>query len=158
MKAAERIGRTIDLFYRWPFDRILSRELFRYAACGGGNMLSDAVLYFLIYHYIIAERYLDLGFVVVSPHIASLAVVFPFTFLIGFWLNRNVAFHATRLASSRQMMRYALTVVGSLALNYVCIKFFVEACGIWPTPSKALTTVVCVIYSYLAGRYFTFRE
>ena len=67
MKAAERIGRTIDLFYRWPFDRILSRELFRYAACGGGNMLSDAVLYFLIYHYIIAERYLDLGFVVVSP-------------------------------------------------------------------------------------------
>ncbi len=158
MKAAERIGRTIDLFYRWPFDRILSRELFRYAACGGGNMLSDAVLYFLIYHYIIAERYLDLGFVVVSPHIASLAVVFPFTFLIGFWLNRNVAFHATRLGSSRQMMRYALTVVGSLALNYVCIKFFVEACGIWPTPSKALTTVVCVIYSYLAGRYFTFRE
>ena len=158
MKAAERIGRTIDLFYRWPFDRILSRELFRYAACGGGNMLSDAVLYFLIYHYIIAERYLDLGFVVVSPPIASLAVVFPFTFLIGFWLNRNIAFRGSRRKTRTQLLRYLLSVAGAIALNYLCMKIFVDALHFWPTPSKLLTTVISALYSYAAARYFTFRS
>lgn len=158
MRVAEAIGRFIDFFYFKPFQKIFSREIFRYAACGGTNMVLDLVWYFVIYHFVVAERYIDLGFVVVSPHVASLIVVFPITFFTGFWLNRNVAFQATQLGSVHQLWRYALSVVGSLLLNYVCLKFFVEVCGIWPTPAKAVTTAVSVVYSYLAGRYFTFRK
>lgn len=157
MRVAEFIGRLIDACYIRPWSALLSRTMFRYAACGGANMVLDVVWYFIIYHYIVAERYLDLGFVVMSPHVASLVVVFPITFFTGFWLNRNVAFCATELGSGRQLLRYALSVVGSVILNYICIKLFVEVVGIWPTPAKALTTAVCVVYSYLAGRYFTFR-
>ena len=156
MQLAQAIGRLIDFFYVRPFSAILSKQMFRYAACGGGNMLLDLVWYYVIYHYVVAERFIDLGVVVVSPHVASLIVVFPITFLTGFWLNRNVAFCATQVGSRGQLVRYALSVVGSIVLNYVCIKLFVEVCHIWPTPAKALTTAVCVVYSYLAGRYFTF--
>lgn len=158
MRIAQSIGRFIDLFYVSPFNRIFSREVFRYAACGGTNMVLDLVWYFVIYHYIVAERFIDLGVVVVSPHVASLIVVFPITFFTGFWLNRNVAFQATQLGSVHQLWRYALSVGGSLLLNYICLKFFVEVCGLWPTPAKAVTTAVSVVYSYLAGRYFTFRK
>lgn len=158
MRVAEAIGRFIDFFYFKPFQKIFSREIFRYAACGGTNMVLDLVWYFVIYHFVVAERYIDLGFVVMSPHVASLIVVFPITFFTGFWLNRNVAFQATQLGSVHQLWRYALSVVGSLLLNYICLKFFVEVCGIWPTPAKAVTTAVSVVYSYLAGRYFTFRK
>ena len=121
-------------------------------------MVLDVVWYFVIYHYIVAERFIDLGFVVMSPHVASLVVVFPITFFTGFWLNRNVAFRVTEVGSGMQLVRYALSVVGSILLNYVCIKLFVEVLDIWPTPAKALTTAVCVVYSYLAGRYFTFKK
>jgi putative flippase GtrA len=121
-------------------------------------MVLDVVWYFVIYHYIVAERFFDLGFVTMSPHVASLVVVFPITFFTGFWLNRNVAFCATEFSSRGQLLRYALSVVGSILLNYVCIKLFVEVLGVWPTPAKALTTLVCVAYSYLAGRYFTFKR
>ena len=69
-----------------------------------------------------------------------------------------MAFCVTDARASGQVVRYAISVAGSLLLNYVCIKLFVEVCGVWPTPSKALTTAVCVIYSYLAGRYFTFVD
>ena len=158
MQLADAIGRFIDLFYIKPLNRIFSREIFRYAACGGANMVLDLVWYFVIYHFIVAERFVDLGVVVVSPHVASLIVVFPITFFTGFWLNRNVAFQATQLGSARQLWRYALSVAGSLLLNYVCLKFFVEVCAVWPTPAKAATTLVSVVYSYLAGRYFTFRK
>ena len=156
MQLAQAIGRLIDFFYVRPFTGIMSKQMFRYAACGGGNMLLDLVWYFLIYHYVVAERYIDLGVVVMSPHVASLVVVFPITFLTGFWLNRNVAFCATEVGSGRQLLKYALSVVGSILLNYICIKLFVEVYNIWPTPAKGLTTAVWVIYSYLASRYFVF--
>ena len=158
MRVAEFIGRAIDLCYVRPWSALLSRTMFRYAACGGANMVLDVVWYFVIYHYIVAERFIDLGFVVMSPHVASLVVVFPITFFTGFWLNRNVAFRVTEVGSGMQLVRYALSVVGSILLNYVCIKLFVEVLNIWPTPAKALTTAVCVVYSYLAGRYFTFKK
>ena len=156
MRAAEKIGALIDWFYVRPLSRYISHTMFRYAACGGANMLLDVVWYFLIYHYVVCESYVDLGFVVMSPHILSLFIVFPITFFTGFWLNRHVAFRATKVSSGKQLWRYALSVVGSILINYVCMKLFVEVCAIWPTPSKMLTTVVSVYYSYLMARYVTF--
>ena len=140
------------------FRRVVSRDIFGYALCGGANMVLDAVWYFVIYHYIVAQRFIDIGVVVVSPHIASLIVVFPITFLTGFWLNRNVAFRVADLACSRQFIRYAISVIGSLALNYVCMKLFVEHLNIWPTPSKVITTAVSVCYSFLMGKFYTFSR
>ena len=156
MSLAQRLISLVDALYIAPFRKVVSREIFGYALCGGANMALDTLWYFVIYHYIVAEHFIDLGVVVVSPHIASLAVVFPITFFTGFWLNRNVAFRATAYRSRRQLMRYALTVAGSIVLNYVCMKFFVECVGIWPTPSKTLTTAVSVVYSFLAAKFYTF--
>ncbi|MBQ5829747.1 MAG: GtrA family protein [Alistipes sp.] len=149
--------RLVDWLYITPFKRLVSRDIFAYGLCGGANMALDTLWYFVIYHYIVAERFIDLGVVVVSPHIASLIVVFPITFFTGFWFNRNVAFRATEYKTRGQLIRYALSVVGSIALNYLCMKLFVEQLYIWPTPSKMLTTAVSVVYSFLAAKYFTFR-
>ena len=157
MRVAEQIGKLIDLCYVRPWSALLSRTMFRYAACGGANMVLDVVWYYVIYHYIVAERFIDLGFVVMSPHVASLVVVFPITFFTGFWLNRNVAFQTTHISSLPQLCKYALTIVGSILLNSACMKLFVEVCGVWATPAKMLTTAVCAVYSFLVGRYFTFK-
>ena len=145
------------MFYIAPLRKFIPQQVFRYLGCGATTALLDAVWYYLIYHYIVCEQFIELSFVVVSPHIASLIVVFPITFFTGFWLNRNVAFRTTEVRSLPQILRYGLSVVGSIALNYVCMKFFVEALGIWATPSKMLTTLVCAAYSYIVGRYYTFR-
>lgn len=158
MHIAQKIGSLIDKFYIRPISKFIPQEVFRYGVCGGVNMVLDIVWYFIIYHYIVALRYIDLGVVVISPHVAALIIVFPITFFTGFWLNRNVAFRATEFGQGWQLVKYSLTVLGSILLNYVCIKFFVEFCHIWATPAKALTTVVSVAYSYLAGRYFTFKK
>lgn len=157
MSIVTLITKTIDLFYIKPLRSIIPQQVFRYLACGGVTAFLDTVWYYIIYHYIVCEQFIDLGFVVVSPHIAALCVVFPITFLTGFWLNRNIAFRTTNISSLPQLAKYALTVAGSILLNYACMKLFVEACGIWATPSKILTTGVCAVYSFMAGRYFTFK-
>ena len=132
------LRRAIDWFYRRPFSRVISETVFRYGACGAITLSVDAVSYALIYHFLVAGRYFDLGFVVMSPHIASLVLVFPITFFTGFWLNRYVAFRTLPVAAGKQLGRYLLTVVGSILLNYACMKFLVEVCGLWPTPSKCI--------------------
>lgn len=156
MWLAQRLISVVDALYIKPLHGLVSRNLFGYGLCGAVNMTLDIVWYFLIYHYVVCESYVDLGFVVMSPHILSLFIVFPITFFTGFWLNRHVAFRATKVSSGKQLWRYALSVVGSILINYVCMKLFVEVCAIWPTPSKMLTTVVSVCYSYLMARYVTF--
>ncbi len=119
-------------------------------------MFLDAVWYFVIYHYVVFEQNVDLGVVVMSPHIAALVIVFPITFFTGFYLNRYVAFRVTDVRKRGQLMRYALSVVGSIVLNYLLMKLFVDVCHIWPTIAKMLTTVVVAIYSFIAARYYSF--
>ncbi|UKI39018.1 MAG: GtrA family protein [Alistipes putredinis] len=68
-------------------------------------------------------------------------------FFNGFWLNRNVAFNRSALRSRvSQLFRYAVSVAGSLLLNYLLIKLFVEVCRIYATPSMLLTSAVCTVY------------
>lgn len=157
MRLSELIIKGVDLFYLRPVAALVPLQTYRYAVCGGANMVLDAVWYFVIYHFIVAERFFDLGIVVISPHIASMCLVFPITFFNGFWLNRHVAFRHSPLSGGVQLFRYALSIGGSLLLTYLGLKFFVEVCHFWPTPSKLLTTVITVIYSFLAAKYFTFR-
>ena len=158
MALSQALTKLIDRFYVSPVSKFCSRDFFRYGVCGATNMVLDALWYFVIYHFVIKARYIDLIFVTISPHISSLMIVFPITFFTGFLLNRFVAFHATEQASGKQLKRYALSVVGSIIINYVCMKLFVEHFNIWPTPSKLLTTIVTVAYSYVAAKYFTFRK
>lgn len=158
MCIARGLIKLIDRFYVKPFDKFCSRQFFRYGVCGASNMTLDAIWYFIIYHYIVDAQYIDAGLFTISPHIMSLIIVFPITFFTGFLLNRYVAFRATEQPGGKQLKRYAISVVGSIIINYVCMKLFVEYLNIWPTPSKLLTTIVSITYSFLAAKYFTFRK
>ena len=153
---AKLLTRLIDRLYLPPFRRVVPLQTFRYAACGGLNMGVDTLLYYVVFHFVFREQNVDLGFFVLSARMAALAVVFPVTFFNGFWLNRNVAFRQSPLRGRTQILRYMLSVGGAIVLTAAFMKL-TEVCGIWPTPSKVMTTVLTAIYSYLMQKHFTFR-
>lgn len=139
---ASLVTRAVDAFYWRRLEGVVSRQLFRYAFCGGMNLALDAVWYFVIYHFLIGEgRMIDLGFVYMSAPIASLFLVFPITFFTGFWLNRNVAFRASPLGTRTQLLRYALSVAGAILLNYLCMKLSWRSSvsGLRPRNSRPLS-------------------
>ena len=140
-----------------PFRGLIPPETYRYALTGGINTAFDIFLYFIVYNFVLNKEVVDLGFVAISPHIAAFLFVFPVTFTTGFLLAKYITFTSSRIQGRVQLTRYALTVAGSILLNYVLLKFFVEYLFIWPTVSKMLTTVIVVAYSYMAQRYFTFK-
>jgi putative flippase GtrA len=164
MKNMSRTGKLIQQsiigFIEWfypPFKRLMPPETFRYAATGGFNLLLDIFLYFIFYNFILDKKIVHLGFVAVSPYIAAFLFVFPITFTTGFLLAKYITFTGSPLRGRVQLFRYVLSVAGSILLNYLLLKFFVEYCSVWPTISKIITTIFVVAYSYLIQRYFTFK-
>lgn len=164
-RLAHIITKIIDFFYR-PFSRWFSPQLFRYAACGGGNLVLDWVLYFLIYNFVIGHQllYITLPFreglgvgFCITPHIATLCIVFPITLLTGFWLNKYVTFTQSNLRGSKQLMRYIAIVALNLAVNYFGLKLCVECFGWYPTPSKMFITLITIAISYFGQKYYSFR-
>ena len=143
----------------------MSEQLFRYAVCGGGNMVFDWILYFLIYNFVIGHELVSIQFSVfsfqfaqaITPHIATLCIVFPITLLTGFLLQKYVTFTQSNLHGGRQLVRYILIVAVNLAINYFGLKLCVETFGWYPTPSKIVITLFTVIISYIGQKYYTFR-
>ena len=150
------ITKIIDAFY-FLFRRFLPLKTYRYAVCGGGNLVFDICLYFIFYHFIFDKQNIDLYFVVLSPHIASLFFVFPITFTTGFLLNRFITFGDSNLPWNVQLFRYFIVGMGALILSYVCMKILVDVLGFYPTPSRFLTVVITVTYSYLLQNKFSFK-
>jgi putative flippase GtrA len=166
---AQIITKIVDFFYR-PFRKYIPQQLFRYAACGGGNMVLDWVLYFILYNFVVGHDlvYISLPFssqwslvsgqVCLTPHILTLLIVFPITLLTGFWLNKYVTFTQSSLRGYKQLWRYILIVAVNLLVNYLGLKLLVEVCGIYPTPSKMIVTIITVVISFFGQKYFSFRS
>jgi putative flippase GtrA len=147
----------IILWFYPPFKRFMPEQTFKYAATGGANTALDIFLYFIFYNFVLEKQIVELGFYAISPHIAAFLMSFTITFPIGFILAKYISFPGSYLKKRIQLFRYFMTVLGSIILNYIFLKLFVEQLGIYPTPSKILTTLIVVIFSYTAQKYFTFK-
>lgn len=123
-----------------PVRAVIPLQTFRYAICGGVNLGLNWVLYAVLYNFILDKEIVRLGFVAISPYIAAFLVVFPITFVTGFWLQKHIAFKYSPLRGRTQLFRYLISVLGSVLLNYLLLKFFVEAVHLYPTPSQAVTS------------------
>nr|WP_242696340.1 GtrA family protein [Longitalea luteola] len=133
-------------------------QTFRYAACGGGNTLLDITLYALSYNFLFRKQlvHTPIG-ITISPYIAAFLVSFSITFPLGFYMSRTIVFPGSTLRGRIQLFRYSLLVISCIALNYIFIKLFVEQCGLYPTLSKILTTIIVVAFSFITQKNFTFK-
>lgn len=156
-KLRNTILKVVDLFYP-PFRKIMTLQMYRYAACGGGNTAFNIFLYFISYNFILNKEILDLGFFAFKPHIAAFLMAFVITFPIGFYLSMYVVFHGSYLRRRIQLLRYFLVAMVCIILNYVLLRVFVEQFGWYPTPSLIVTAGIVIIFSYLSQRHFSFRS
>lgn len=150
------LRKQIELIY-FPFRKIVPAETFRYGVTGGLNVSLDIMLYFIFYNFILQRKVVNFGLVAVSPHIAAFLFVFPITFTTGFLLARHITFTESSVRGRIQLFRYAVSVGGSIILNYVLLKLFVEYLKFWPTFSKMIITVFVVAYSYVVQKFYTFK-
>lgn len=150
------IIRFIDWLYLPFIRRFIPLQTFRYALCGGANMLLDMVIYFLIFHFVLHEKDLHLGFVVISPSIAAFLLTFPIVFFTGLWLAKNITFQNSILKDTTQGFRYLLVTLCNIGIKYWGIKLLVWL-TLFPSIANAIMTVITVIFSYIMQNIFTFK-
>lgn len=131
---------------------------FRYAVCGGGNMMLDIFIYYISYNFILQKQILDLGFIAFKPHIAALWMAFIVSFPVGFLLSKYVVFSESELRGRIQLFRYLLIVGVNLVLNYAFLKVMVEYMNFYPTIARVFITCFIVTFSFLSQKHFTFKE
>jgi putative flippase GtrA len=150
------IRTVIDFFYP-PFRKHMSLQFFRYGVTGSMNLVFDWVLYFLIYNFIMKHNMLDLGFVTISSHIATLGIKFPIVLISGFLLQKYVTFNYSALRGRVQLFRYMVVFLINLTINYVGLKLLVDYFNVYPTPSNMIVSIFTVGISYFSQKYYTFR-
>lgn len=153
----KRIFKIIDFFYP-PFRRFVPIQTFRYAVCGGGNLVLDIILFYIGYNFIFQKKVFDLGFIAMEPYNAALVMAFSITFPLGFLLSKYIVFNGSRLRTYVQLVRYVLIVAINLFLNYALLNILVQYLHFYPTIAKVFITVFIVIFSYLSQKHFTFRQ
>ena len=112
MTPAQRLTKIVDFFYIRPVRAVIPLQTFRYAICGGVNLGLNWVLYAVLYNFILDKEIVRLGFVAISPYIAAFLVVFPITFVTGFWLQKHIAFKYSPLRGRTQLFRYLIQRTG----------------------------------------------
>jgi putative flippase GtrA len=156
-KIRKIIFEFVDFFYP-PFKKLMSLQMYRYAACGGGTTLLNIFIYFITYNYILKKQVLDLDFIAFTPHIAAFIIAFCITFPLGFYLSMYVVFKGSHLRRRIQLIRYFSVALVCIILNYVLIKFFVEKLKWYPTPSLIVTAAIVIFFSYISQRNFSFKR
>jgi len=131
---------------------------FRYAVCGGSNMLLDIFIYYISYNFILHKQIFALGFIAFKPHIAALWMAFFISFPVGFLLSKYIVFNTSQLRGRIQLFRYLLIVAVNLILNYAFLKVMVEYMNFYPTIARIFTASIIVTFSFLSQKHFTFRE
>lgn len=151
------ITKFVDWFYFKPIGKFIPKQTFRYLVCGGFNWIISTVIYDISFNFIFLKKDFDLGFVVISPEVAAFGIALPASFLIGFWMQKNISFKSSPLKSYTQLFRYFLSAMVALLLTYLFTKLFVDVCHIYPTISFTITYLITAVFSFVAQKYYTFK-
>ncbi len=147
---------SIDFFYPLV-QRFVSRQTFRYIACGLLNTAFGLLLFTFCVYVLFKNRILNLGFYALEPHSAALAISSISSFGLGFLLNKFVVFTGSHLRGRVQLFRYFLSFATNLLLNYLILKLLIEKWEWEPFVSQFITIVIITLFSYLSQKHFTFK-
>ncbi|TDS17451.1 GtrA family protein [Sphingobacterium paludis] len=139
--------------------KILDFEKFKYLVLGCLNVGFSCIIYFVAYHFIVKKSNVDIAdLLTISPHIFALMLSFSITFFTGFFMNYYLVFPGKEAQNRMipKILKYFLANIGSILINYILLKVFVESLGWYPTPSQILSTIAVTVYSFIAQQKFTF--
>ena len=150
------ILKFIDFFYP-PFRKVMPLKTFRYGACGGANMLLGFLVFTGVFHFIVKQKEVNLGFIAFKSYSVALFCSSTVVFIVGFLLNKYVVFSGSNLKGSVQLFRYFLSSMSSFCINYVVLNGLVIYLHLFPVFAQIIATSIVVTISFFMQQYFTFK-
>jgi putative flippase GtrA len=154
-------------------------QTFRYAACGGGNMVLGFLVFTGMFHLLSSLSHINLGFIeftistvtigdaavlmlqsddfAFKAHSFALSCSSTVVFIVGFLLNKYVVFTSSNLKGRIQLFRYFLSTVSSFCINYFLLNAMVIYLHLYPVLAQVIVTAIVVTISFFMQQYFTFK-
>ena len=148
----------LDLFYPLV-SRIFDKTTYYYAVAGSTNLVLGWALFWVLDHWIINRKTVELPFFEHPVHSYSViaAICGVFSFLFGFLMMRYVVFTESQLKGRVQFFRYGLSALISATVNWILIKLMVDTFAWNASLCNVFASVVVVTISYFLQRKFSFR-
>jgi putative flippase GtrA len=172
------ITSVIDFFYP-PFRKLMPLQTFRYAACGGANMVVGFFVFTAVFHFVLHQLevncgivsfkvayskiqgadvlMMDFGFFAFKAHSFALFCSTVTAFILGFLLNKYVVFTASNLRGRIQFFRYFLASLSSFCINYFLLNALVLYLHVYPVLAQVIVTAIVVTISFFMQQYFSFK-
>ena len=115
-------------------------ELIRFCVVGGASFLVDYSLLFALTEW--AGIY----------YLYSSAISFGVSVVFNYWLCVTYVFKGAGKQTKRQAMIFFVTGVMGLALNQLCMWFFVAIAGLHYMLAKIFATAIVTIWNYFTKR------
>ena len=115
-------------------------ELVRFCVVGGASFLVDYSLLFALTEW--AGIY----------YLYSSAISFGVSVVFNYWLCVTYVFKGAGKQTKRQAMIFFVTGVMGLALNQLCMWFFVAIAGLHYMLAKIFATAIVTIWNYFTKR------
>jgi putative flippase GtrA len=137
----------------------LDYKKFKYAFIGCINVGLSWVVYLISFHLLLQRNNVVLfSLITISAHVFALILSFIFVTVSGFFLNFYFVFKSSNTNIPFKLFKYFISNSGSLILNYIFLKIFVDLLHWWPFFSQVLASSLTVFYSYLMQNRFTFNK
>lgn len=133
-------------------------QTFRYAACGGSNLVLGLCIYFLLFNFVFTNNFVAIGKFAFESYNVSLFFSSSVSFVVGFLLNKYVVFTTSYLRGRIQLFRYFLSFFTNLIINYFLLKLFVKILGIDEFLAQLIAISICVCLGFATQKYFTFKH
>lgn len=132
-------------------------QTFRYAACGGANLVLNFALFTLLFHFFSKEKVVTIGWHAFEPESVALFLAAVFSFFVGFFLNKFIVFDNSNLKSRIQFFRYFVSFISNLCINWALLKMLVHYVHIHAVLAQSIVTIFIVVISYITQRHYTFK-
>jgi putative flippase GtrA len=148
----------LDFFY--PIvSRIFDKTTYYYAVAGSTNLVLGWVLFWVLDHWVINSKTLELPLFKHPVHSYTViaAVCGVVSFLFGFLMMRYVVFTESQLKGRIQFFRYGLSALISATVNWLLIKLMVDTFTWNASLCNVFASLVVVTISYFLQRKFSFK-
>jgi putative flippase GtrA len=148
----------LDFFY--PIvSRIFDKTTYYYAVAGSTNLVLGWVLFWVLDHWVIHSKTLELPLFKHPVHSYTViaAVCGVVSFLFGFLMMRYVVFTESQIKGRIQFFRYGLSALISATVNWLLIKLMVDTFAWNASLCNVFASVVVVTISYFLQRKFSFK-
>ena len=141
-----------------PFiKKLLKNEVVRFFLSTGVGFIVDAIVYYLVYHYVFNNNGINILDYSISRTVISLIISYSCCIVCNFLLTKYFVFAHSKLSSRNQFVRFFTVAFLGFFANLLMLRLFVSIFKVYPPLARIIAALSLGVASYFVHKFFSFN-